>query len=114
MRVRPIIANMLLSAQNISHAFGADDLFSELTVRLEEKERVGLVGPNGVGKTTLLLILAGLFEPDEGEIHRQKEMSLGYLRQEAVLTFAGQENSCLLYTSPSPRDGATSRMPSSA
>ncbi len=93
MRVRPIIANMLLSAQNISHAFGADDLFSELTVRLEEKERVGLVGPNGVGKTTLLLILAGLFEPDEGEIHRQKEMSLGYLRQEAVLTFAGQENS---------------------
>jgi ATP-binding cassette subfamily F protein 3 len=53
---------------------------------------VGLVGPNGIGKTTLLLIIAGLQEPRAGTVQRARNLRLGYLRQEAVLTFAGQEN----------------------
>ncbi len=82
----------ILTANNLGQIFGADELFSGIDVELQPKDRVGLVGPNGVGKTTLLLILAGLQEAAAGEVHRQKELTLGYLRQEAVLTFAGQDN----------------------
>lgn len=82
----------LLSANDLGHAYGADDLFAGLDFKLEAKQRVGLVGPNGCGKTTLLLILADLLEPSAGEVARQNELTLGYLRQEAVLTFRGQDN----------------------
>ncbi|MDA0245168.1 MAG: ABC-F family ATP-binding cassette domain-containing protein [Chloroflexi bacterium] len=82
----------LLSTHHLSHAYGENDLIVDLSLRIEAGERIGMVGPNGVGKTTLLLILSGLLKPDEGEIARQADLTLGYLRQEAVLTFAGQEN----------------------
>jgi len=82
----------ILSAKNIAQSFGALDLFSGISFQLASKDRVGLVGPNGVGKTSLLLILAGLAEPTEGETHRARDLNIGYLRQEAVLTFAGQDN----------------------
>ena len=83
---------IILQANQLAHAFGADDLFEDVSVLLHARERVGLVGPNGVGKTTLLLILAGLLEPTAGSVSRQSDLTLGYLRQEAVLTFAGQDN----------------------
>ena len=83
---------IILQGNQLGHAFGADDLFEDVSVLLHAKERVGLVGPNGVGKTTLLLILAGLLEPTEGRVRREDNLTLGYLRQEAVLTFAGQDN----------------------
>ena len=83
---------IILQVKELGQSFGAVDLFANLTVKLSAKERVGLVGPNGSGKTTLLLILAGLLEPTIGVINRTRELSLGYLRQEAVLTFAGQDN----------------------
>jgi ATP-binding cassette subfamily F protein 3 len=82
----------ILTAQNLHHAYGAHDILQNIQLKLEAKERVGLVGPNGVGKTTLLLILAGLLEPDKGEVTQQAGLTMGYLRQEAVLTFAGQGN----------------------
>lgn len=83
---------VILQAQALGHSFGAVDLFVDLRVQLNQKDRVGLVGPNGSGKTTLLLILAGLLEPTHGEVARQEGLTLGYLHQEAVLTFSGQEN----------------------
>ncbi|WP_374686203.1 ATP-binding cassette domain-containing protein, partial [Promineifilum sp.] len=83
----------ILTARELGHAFGAAELFHDVSVSLERRDRVGLVGPNGVGKTTLLLALAGLLEPTAGRVDRAEGLSLGYLRQEAVLTFAGRENS---------------------
>jgi ATP-binding cassette subfamily F protein 3 len=82
----------ILTATGLDYAYGADELFSEVSLTLEASDRVGLVGPNGVGKTTLLLILVGLLEPTGGTIGRAEGLTIGYLRQEAMLTFAGQEN----------------------
>ncbi len=82
----------ILTARNLAQSFGAEDLFSEIDLRLDAKERVGLVGANGCGKTTLLQILAGLQEARTGEVVTQRDLSLGVLQQEAVLAFRGQEN----------------------
>ena len=82
----------LLSATNLAQSFGADDLFEQIDLRIEAKDRIGIVGPNGSGKTTLLQILAGLQEPTRGEVVIRGDVSLGYLQQEAVLAFRGQDN----------------------
>ncbi|MCA9948536.1 MAG: ABC-F family ATP-binding cassette domain-containing protein [Anaerolineales bacterium] len=82
----------ILTITDLGHSFGAEDIFSDINLMLKRKERVGLVGPNGVGKTTLLLILAGLLESTSGTVQRSYELTIGYLRQEAVLTFTGQNN----------------------
>ena len=82
----------ILSATDLHHAYGADDLFDEVAVAVEARDRIALVGPNGVGKTTLLLALAGLLEPSGGTVEQAVGLTLGYLRQEAALTFAGREN----------------------
>ena len=83
----------LLTAHNIGQAFGAFDVFTGVSGSIPDGGKVGLVGPNGVGKTTLLLILAGLSQPSTGSIHIAKGNRLGYLPQEAAQAFAGQENS---------------------
>ena len=82
----------LLTAHNIGQAFGAFDVFTGVSGSIPDGGKVGLVGPNGVGKTTLLLILAGLAQPSAGSIHIAKGTRLGYLPQEAAQAFAGQEN----------------------
>jgi ATP-binding cassette subfamily F protein 3 len=82
----------ILTTTDLAHSFGADDIFEGIDLQVDRRDRVGLVGPNGSGKTTLLLDLAGLSQPTSGQVQRSDELSLGYLRQEAVLTFAGQEN----------------------
>ncbi|MGB1252299.1 MAG: ABC-F family ATP-binding cassette domain-containing protein [Candidatus Promineifilaceae bacterium] len=82
----------ILTARNLSQSFGADDLFADINLKLEPKERAGLVGPNGNGKSSLLHILMRQTEPVTGDIMVQKGLSLGYLQQEAVLTFRGQQN----------------------
>lgn len=83
----------ILTATELGHAFGADDLFEDINLKLEARDRVGLVGPNGVGKTTLLLLLANQLEPTSGQVDCAQDLTIGTLRQEAVLAFAGQENS---------------------
>ncbi len=82
----------LLTAHNIGQAFGAFDVFTGVSGSIPDGGKVGLVGPNGVGKTTLLLILAGLSQPSAGSVQTAKGTRLGYLPQEAAQAFAGQEN----------------------
>ena len=72
----------LLVGQNLGKAFGALDVFQGIDLRIEEGDRIGLVGPNGEGKTTLLRILAGVETPTTGEVFRRRALSVGYLPQD--------------------------------
>lgn len=83
----------VLTASNLGQSFGAADVFDNISVSIANDAKIGLVGPNGVGKTTLLLILAGATKPESGTIHRARNKRLGYLPQEAAQAFIGQRQS---------------------
>lgn len=72
----------MLNIHNLSVSFGGTFLFEEVTFRLGAGDRVGLVGKNGAGKSTMLKILAGDFKPDSGVIATEKEVKMGFLRQD--------------------------------
>ena len=72
----------MLNISNISVSFGGTYLYQDITFRLGAGDRVGLVGKNGAGKSTMLKMLAGDFKPDEGVIASEKEVRLGFLRQD--------------------------------
>ncbi len=63
---------MLIALNNVSKAFGARELFSGVSFRLDEGEKAALAGANGTGKTTLLALMEGGIAPDSGEILRNK------------------------------------------
>ena len=83
----------VLTASSLGQSFGAADVFDNISVSVANDAKIGLVGPNGVGKTTLLLILAGTTKPESGTIHRARNKRLGYLPQEAAQAFIGQRQS---------------------
>jgi ATP-binding cassette subfamily F protein 3 len=72
----------MLNIHNLSVSFGGTYLFEEVTFRMGAGDRVGLVGKNGAGKSTMLKILAGDFKPDSGSIATEKEVRIGFLRQD--------------------------------
>ena len=74
----------LLRAADISLAFGARTVFSNLTFTIEEGERVGLLGVNGSGKSSLMKILAGAAKPDTGLLQLQRGARVTYLPQEPI------------------------------
>ena len=79
----------MILASNISKAYSTRTLFSGLTLSLATGDRVALVGANGSGKTTLLDILAGDTAPDTGKVSKQRNVTIGYLKQEPGL-FGGK------------------------
>jgi len=72
----------MLNIHNLSVSFGGTYLFEEVTFRLGSGDRVGFVGKNGAGKSTMLKILAGDMKPDSGTIATEKEVRIGFLRQD--------------------------------
>jgi len=83
----------ILTAEKLGLSFGAFDLFKGISVTVANDSKIGLIGPNGIGKTSLLLILAGITQPTEGITHIARGRRLGYLRQEAVDAFSDRQNS---------------------
>jgi ATP-binding cassette subfamily F protein 3 len=73
----------LITAVNLSKSFGANDIFSGVTFSIPHRARIAIIGPNGIGKTTLLRILANEEEPSTGEVSQAKNLSIGHLAQEA-------------------------------
>jgi ATP-binding cassette subfamily F protein 3 len=70
--------------EKISHFFGAQHLLADISWEIHHDARVGLVGPNGVGKSTLLKMLARQMEPTQGNVHVHKSVRVGYLQQEII------------------------------
>ena len=75
----------LISVSNLAKSFGPEDIFSGLSLSIPKGARIGLVGSNGVGKTTLLRILIREENASEGSVQYSKNLQIGYLPQEAVL-----------------------------
>ena len=71
----------LIICQNLTKSYGHIDIFSGLNFTIEHGSRLALVGPNGVGKTTLLRILVGEENPTEGRVTKAKRLRIGYLPQ---------------------------------
>jgi len=78
----------VVTGSEIIHNYGEGDVLRNVGFALEAGDRVGLVGPNGEGKTTLLRIVGGLLEPTAGRVDRRKGITVGYLPQDAP-TFDG-------------------------
>ncbi|MFY0542579.1 ribosomal protection-like ABC-F family protein [Brevibacillus sp. H7] len=72
---------ILAAAQHVSKSYGADPVLTDVTIEIKTGDRAGIVGPNGAGKTTLCKLLAGLEQPDQGEIFRAKGTVWAYLPQ---------------------------------
>ena len=72
----------MLTVSGLSKAHGARTLFSDVTLQLSAGRRIALIGGNGVGKTTLIESIMGVQEPDDGVIHKPKDLRIGYLAQE--------------------------------
>ena len=79
----------LITANSLSKSFGAEDLFANVSFSVVKGARLALVGPNGIGKTTLLRILIGQEEPSSGTVTRTKSLRIGYLPQEADFELTG-------------------------
>ena len=78
--------DMILACQNITKAFGTNEILNNASFHIEEREKAALVGINGAGKSTLLKIIVGELSADSGEVILSKGKTLGYLAQHQDLT----------------------------
>lgn len=71
-----------LQVNGLTKRYGAELILSNIKLEVKEKDRIAIVGRNGAGKSTLLKIIAGELSFDEGEIHKPKDITIGYLAQQ--------------------------------
>ena len=75
----------LISASEVSVRYNERTVLDNITLGIQDGDRIGLVGRNGCGKTTFLKILAGLQQPDSGEVDRRRDLVASYLPQDFML-----------------------------
>ena len=86
-----------LSTESVSLAYGTDVILKDISFAVNDGDRVGIIGVNGVGKTSLFRIIAGVNEPDSGAVYIQKGHTVGMLEQNPDLTALPGEVTCLEY-----------------
>ena len=74
----------MLSITNLSFYFGSRAIYEDLSFHIKPKDRIGLIGANGKGKSTLLKLIAGNHTPDKGDISKAKDCSIGFLNQDLL------------------------------
>ena len=90
----------ILNIEHISKVFGEKTIFDDASLGIQESEKVGIVGINGMGKTTLLKMIAGEETPDSGQIVKQNGLKIAYLQQNpnlntqmSILEYVSERNS---------------------
>ncbi|MFD1038633.1 ribosomal protection-like ABC-F family protein [Virgibacillus byunsanensis] len=76
---------IIMQLNNISKAFGAEEILSNIKLEIKDKDRIAIVGRNGSGKSTLLKIMANELAYDDGDLFKPKDLSIGYLSQHTEL-----------------------------
>ena len=71
----------IINIEHISKVFGEKQVFDDISCGIHQGDKIGIIGINGTGKTTLLKIIAGLEEPDQGQVIFQKGLRVTYLPQ---------------------------------
>src|SRR6266536_1870575 len=74
----------MLQIKGLGKSFRGEPLFRQLDFQINERDRIGLVGDNGTGKSTLMKILSRIVPPDEGEVVGARELTFGYLPQDGL------------------------------
>ncbi|HEY1019450.1 MAG TPA: ATP-binding cassette domain-containing protein [Sediminibacterium sp.] len=82
---------MLIGFQNVTFEFGARVIVEDATWHIQPGDRIGLIGYNGTGKSTLLKVLVGEYTPSKGTVEKSKETTIGYLHQD-LLSFDTNDN----------------------
>jgi ATP-binding cassette subfamily F protein 3 len=82
---------MLIGLQNVTFEFGARTIVKDATWHIQPNERIGLVGYNGTGKSTLLKLFVGEYQPSEGTVEKGRETTIGYLHQD-LLSFESNDS----------------------
>ena len=77
----------MLNIHKASIFFQGEPLFSDITFRLGNGNRVGLIGKNGAGKSTLLKVISGEIEASSGQIAKEKDVNIGFLKQDIDFEF---------------------------
>jgi ATP-binding cassette subfamily F protein 3 len=75
---------MLLGLQNVTFEFGARTIVEDATWHIQPNERIGLIGYNGTGKSTLLKVLTGQYTPSKGSVEKGRETTIGFLHQDLL------------------------------
>lgn len=91
----------MITLEKLSLHFGARALLDEVSLQIGAKDKTGLVGNNGTGKSTLLKIIAGEYHPDSGKIHLSRHTTIGYLPQEQMNVSGRQLYDEVYYSSES-------------
>jgi ATP-binding cassette subfamily F protein 3 len=81
----------MLTLNNISYFIGGRALYRNVTLQIKPKDKIGLIGANGTGKSTLLKIITGEHSTDEGNIQKSKDCTIGFLNQD-LLSFQSEES----------------------
>ena len=71
----------IINIEHVSKTFGEQTIFDDISYGIHDGDKIGIIGINGTGKTTLLKIIAGLEEPDEGQVIIQNGLKITYLSQ---------------------------------
>src|SRR5699024_8451026 len=96
---------LALEVNDLSKGFDAEPLFQKLDLMVEVGERIAVIGPNGIGKTTLLRTLMGEITPDAGRVKWSENAAIGYFAQDHGDDFAGNETVFDWMSQWAPRQG---------